>query len=181
LPAVPGDPTSRFRSLAPAGADGIADVRPAAGGADQDPGEEDQGEGGVEVQCVAARGGAAPFALCRDEAERVPEVVDAHARDDGGDEDRDEHHRGHPEPVVMAVGVRDRGDDEVGDDERHHAAERYAVGPKDDREGHGPDRADERDADDDDADDGARQYPGQGALGADAQQLRPPLPGRRRR
>ena len=81
-----------------------------------------------------------------------------HAVDDQrGDRHRHEHHRDEqrrePAAVVLPVGVDDRDDDQVGEDERDHAGERDAAAPEHGRERDVPDRADERERRDERADD----------------------------
>ena len=61
-----------------------------------------------------------------------------HGRVEGGDEEA-----GHPPAVVPAVDVDDRQDDQVGEDERQHAAEADPAVPEDRGERDVPDRADE--------------------------------------
>ncbi len=75
--------------------------------------------------------------------------------------ERAEYERGHPRPVVLAVDVEDRGDDQVGEQERDHPAEADPALPQHDGQRDVADRADERDDRHDGADQRAPDLGGQ--------------------
>src|SRR5690348_8443254 len=102
----------------------------------------------------------------RDEPEAAEqELDDVSGYDHGGVEDP-EYGQHHPGAVVLPVDDQDRNDDQVGEDERDHAAEADPAVPQHGSQRHVADRADEAEQRDDRADDrppelGGQRVPGQ--------------------
>jgi hypothetical protein len=106
--------------------------------------EEDEVEHGRVVP-VEARLDDLRVAEAGDQADRFEDQVDDESCEDHRRVERHPDEGGDLQPVVLAVDVEDREDDQVGGDEREHAAERDPAVPEHGRERDVADRAYERD------------------------------------
>src|SRR5450755_246025 len=138
------------------------------------PEEAHQESGSQQQEDDVENGGVVPLdallsdlgrPLRRDEAQRAEEELDDVAGDDHGRVEDPEYGQHHLRPVVLPVDDQDRDDDQVGEDERRHAAEADPPIPQHPGQRHVADRADEAEQRDHRADHRPPQPGGQRVAG----------------
>jgi hypothetical protein len=133
-----------------------------AAGRDEPPHQKNREEkkSNIEPRRVIPRDGRfddARLVLAGNKAKDAKQSFDNKGSARHRDIECDEQERGHPQPVILAVDVQNRQDEQVGQDECKHAAEADAAVPQHGSEGNVSDRADKGNDSDERPDDRSPQ------------------------